>query len=173
MLAKPNYYVFHIKCIYDNTKSFIFIQLSFEIQQLIWCLRIFFKDLCPWLYIETYTYSSTGPGITYFCQLWFYYCIHRSSPRWYPYSTFYKKFVRELTLLSSLRRMSFKTLFVRGLAISPILYRLYKKLQVNLKWNRKVFYTFLIFRLETWWVVSPLTKYDVMSKAKWLFAHFT
>lgn len=83
------------------------------------------------------------------------------------------KIVQELTLLSSLRRMSFKTLFVRGLAISPILYRLYKKLQVNLKWNRKVFYTFLIFRLETWWVVSPLTKYDVMSKAKWLFAHFT
>lgn len=94
---------------------------------------------------------------------------------WYPYSTFYKNRPRteELTLLSSLRRMSFKTLFVRGLAISPILYRLYKKLQVNLKWNRKVFYTFLIFRLETWWVVSPLTKYDVMSKAKWLFAHFT
>lgn len=96
MLAKPNYYVFHIKCIYDNTKSFIFIQLSFEIQQLIWCLRIFFKDLCPWLYIETDTYSSTGPGITYFCQLWFYYCIHRSSPRWYPYSTFYKKSSKNL-----------------------------------------------------------------------------
>lgn len=172
MLAKPNNYVFHIKCIYDNTKSFIFIQLSFEIQQLIWCLRIFFKDLCPWFYIETYTYSSTGPGITYFCQLWFYYCIHRSSPDGIHILLFIK-IVQELTLLSSLRRMSFKTLFVRGLAISPILYRLYKKLQVNLKWNRKVFYTFLIFRLETWWVVSPLTKYDVMSKAKWLFAHFT
>lgn len=99
VLAKPNYYVFHIKCIYDNTKSFIFIQLSFEIQQLIWCLRIFFKDLCPWLYIETYTYSSTGPGITYFCQLWFYYCIHRSSPRWYPYSTFYKNRLRTYVIV--------------------------------------------------------------------------
>lgn len=134
--------------------------------------EIFFKDLCPWFYIETYTYSSTGPGIAYFCQMWFYYCIHRSSPDGIHILLFIK-IVQELTLLSSLRRMSFKTLFVRGLAISPILYRLYKKLQVNLKWNRKVFYTFLIFRLETWWVVSPLTKYDVMSKAKWLFAHFT
>lgn len=104
-------------------------------------------------------------GQEYFCQLWFYYCIHRSSPDGIHILLFIK-IVQELTLLSSLRRMSFKTLFVRGLAISPILYRLYKKLQVNLKWNRKVFYTFLIFRLETWWVVSPLTKYDVMSKAK-------
>lgn len=80
------------------------------------------------------------------------------------------KIVHVLTLLSSLSRRSFKTLFVRGLAIISIVY--IKSYKLILSKTASFLDTFLILRLKIWWVVSPLAKYDAMSKAKHLFAYF-